>query len=64
MKLRKVIKLIESDGWYIVSTRGSHRQYKHPTKSGRVTIAGHPNHDIASSTLGSILKQAQLKTKN
>jgi len=63
MKLRKVIKLIESDGWCIVSIRGSHRQYKHPTKPGRVTIAGHPDHDIAPGTLGSILKQAQIKTK-
>jgi len=63
MKLRKIIKLIEADGWYLVSMRGSHRQYKHPTKPGRVTIAGHPSHDIAPGTLESILKQAQLKYK-
>ncbi len=43
MKIRDVIKMIESDGWYLVVTKGSHRQYKHPAKSGRVTIAGHPN---------------------
>ncbi len=63
MKVREIIKLIEQDGWYHVDTKGSHRQYKHPTKRGRVTIAGHPNDDLASGTLHSILKQAQLKEK-
>ena len=61
MKVRDVIKLIERDGWYLIAVKGSHRQYKHTTKSGRVTIAGHPNHELAPGTLGSILKQAQLK---
>ncbi|MBI5195781.1 MAG: type II toxin-antitoxin system HicA family toxin [Nitrospirae bacterium] len=61
MKIRDIIKLIESDGWYQVDTRGSHRQYKNPTKAGRVTIAGHPNDDLAPGTLNSILKQAKLK---
>lgn len=61
MKIRNVIRLIEDDGWYLVVTRGSHRQYKHPTKSGRVTIAGHPNDDLAPGTLNSILKQAQVE---
>jgi len=61
MKIRDIIKLIESDGWYQVDTRGSHLQYKHPTKSGRVTIAGHPGDDLAPGTLNSILKQATLK---
>ena len=61
MKVRDIIKVIEDDGWYIVATRGSHRQYKHRVKSGRVTIAGHLNHDLARGTLNSILKQAQLK---
>ena len=61
MKIRDTIKLIEADGWYLVVTRGSHRQYKHPAKPGRVTIAGHPNDDLAPGTLNSILKQAQLK---
>jgi predicted RNA binding protein YcfA (HicA-like mRNA interferase family) len=41
MKIRDVIKLVEEDGWYLVATKGSHRQYKHSTKPGRVTIAGH-----------------------
>jgi len=61
VKIRKVIKLIEADGWYLVVTKGSHRQYKHPIKPGRVTIAGHPNDDLASGTLNSIFKQAGLK---
>jgi len=60
MKIRDIIKLIESDGWYQVDTGESHRQYKHPTKSGRVTIAGHPGDDLAPGTLNSILKQAKL----
>ena len=61
MKIREVIKLIEKDGWHLVAKRGSHRQYKHPSKPGRVTIAGHPAHDLAPGTLNSILKQAQLR---
>ena len=63
MKVRDVIKLIEADGWYLAATRGSHRQYKHPVKPGRVTIAGHPGHDLAPGTLGSVLKQAGLKER-
>ncbi len=61
MKVRDIIKIIEKDGWYLVATRGSHRQYKHPTKEGRVTIAGNFNHDVAAGTLNSILKQAKLE---
>jgi predicted RNA binding protein YcfA (HicA-like mRNA interferase family) len=61
MKVREVIKLIEEDGWYLARTRGSHRQFKHPTKSGLVTIAGKPSDDLAPGTLNSIFKQAQLK---
>ena len=61
MKVRDVIKMVEADGWYLVKTKGSHQQYKHHTKLGRVTIAGHPNDDLAPGTLNSILKQAQLK---
>lgn len=61
MKIRDIIKMIEEDGWYLVTTKGSHRQYKHSIKSGRVTIAGHPGHDLAQGTLNSILKQAGLK---
>ena len=61
MKVREVIRLIEKDGWYLVATRGSHWQYKHPSKPGRVTIAGHPGHDLAPGTLSSIFKQAQIE---
>ncbi|WP_374088137.1 type II toxin-antitoxin system HicA family toxin [Methylomicrobium lacus] len=49
------------DGWFLVGTRGSHRQFKHPIKPGRVTVLGKPNDDLAPGTLNSILKQAQLK---
>jgi predicted RNA binding protein YcfA (HicA-like mRNA interferase family) len=55
------MSLIEQDGWSLVATRGSHRQYKHPTKPGRVTVAGKPSDDMAPGTLNSVLKQAQLK---
>lgn len=61
MKVREVIKMLEQDGWYLVATRGSHRQFKHPTKPGRVTVAGKQSHDLPPGTLNSILKQAQLK---
>ena len=61
MKVRETIRLIEKDGWYLVATRGSHRQYKHPSKAGRVTIAGKPSDDLAPGTRNSILKQAGLK---
>lgn len=61
MKIKDIIKLIEDDGWYLVATRGSHRQYKHADKSGRVTIAGKLSDDIAPGTLNSIMKQSQLK---
>lgn len=61
MKVRDVIKLIEKDGWRLVSIRGSHRQYKHSSKPGRVTVPGKPGDTLAPGTLNSILKQAQLK---
>jgi predicted RNA binding protein YcfA (HicA-like mRNA interferase family) len=61
MKIRDIIKIIEAEGWYLVETKGSHRQYKHPEIPGRVTVAGHPNDDLAPGTLNSILKQARLK---
>jgi predicted RNA binding protein YcfA (HicA-like mRNA interferase family) len=64
MKVREVIKLLEADGWYLFATKGSHRQYKHPTKLGRVTIAGHIGDNLAPGTLNSILKQAQLKMES
>jgi predicted RNA binding protein YcfA (HicA-like mRNA interferase family) len=61
MKVRDVLKLIESDGWYQVAQKGSHRQFKHSEKPGRVTVAGHPSQEMDHGTLNSILKQAGLK---
>ena len=61
MKVREAIRMIEDDGWFLVATRGSHRQYKHPTKPGRVTVAGKPSDDLAPGTFNSILKQSGLK---
>jgi len=55
MKIRQIVKLIEADGWFLVETKGSHRQYKHAHKTGRVTIAGHPGDDLAPGTLNSVL---------
>jgi predicted RNA binding protein YcfA (HicA-like mRNA interferase family) len=61
MKVKDVIHLLERDGWYLAVTRGSHRQYKHPSKAGRVTVPGNLSHDLPPGTLNSILKQAGLK---
>lgn len=61
MKVREAIRMIEADGWKRIATKGSHRQYKHATKPGRVTVSGNMSHEIAKGTLNSILKQAGLK---
>jgi len=53
--------MLDDDGWFIIATKGSHRQLKHATKPGRVTVAGKPSHDLAPGTLNSVLKQAGLK---
>jgi len=50
MKVKEMIRLISDDGWYFVAQRGSHRQYKHPVKRGRVTIAGQPSDDLPPGT--------------
>ncbi len=60
MKVRAIIKRLEDDGWYLARTRGSHRQYKHPTKRGIVTVPGKPGDDLAPGTLKSILQQAAI----
>jgi predicted RNA binding protein YcfA (HicA-like mRNA interferase family) len=60
MKYRQLIRMIEQDGWVQVAQRGSHRQYKHPTKKGRVTVAGKANVDVPPGMLKSILRQAGL----
>ena len=61
MTVRDVIRLIESDGWVLVRTKGSHRQFHHPVKPGTVTVAGKPSTEVPPGTLNSILKQAGLK---
>lgn len=58
MKVREAIRLIERDGWHLVSIVGSHRQFKHQSKPGRVTIAGNLGDDLARGTIRSIMKQA------
>jgi len=63
MKVKEIILILEDDGWYLVGTRGSHRQYKHPVRPGRVTVAGKPSDDLAPGTLNSILKQSGLKER-
>lgn len=63
MKVREVIEILESDGWYLARTRGSHRHFKHPTKLGTVTVAGKLSVDVPIGTLKSIWRQAQLEDK-
>ena len=61
MKVSDAVKMIEKDDWFVVRTKGSHRQFKHKTKKGLVTIAGKPSDELAPGTLNSIFKQAGLK---
>lgn len=61
MKVGDLLRLLTSDGWFLVAIRGSHRQFKHAVKRGRVTVAGKPSDDIAPGTANSVLKQAGLK---
>ena len=61
MKISEILRLLHTDGWLLVATRGSHRQFKHPHKPGRVTVPGKPSDDVAPGTLNSILKQAGLR---
>jgi predicted RNA binding protein YcfA (HicA-like mRNA interferase family) len=63
LKYREIIKLIENEGWKLDRVKGSHFQFRHPTKTGTVTIAcgGKMNADVPNGTLGSILKQAGIK---
>jgi len=60
LKVGEVLKLLEADGWYLLATRGSHRQFKHPSKPGRVTVAGKLSDDLHPKTRASILRQAGL----
>ena len=61
MTIRELLRLLAEHGWYLARTRGSHRQLKHPTRPGLVTVAGKSSDEIAPGTLNSILKQAGLK---
>jgi predicted RNA binding protein YcfA (HicA-like mRNA interferase family) len=61
MKVREIISIITADGWYLARTKGSHRQFKHPTKPGTATVAGKPSTEVPQGTLLSILKQAGLR---
>ncbi|MEO1246642.1 MAG: type II toxin-antitoxin system HicA family toxin [Pseudomonadota bacterium] len=59
MKVRVLMRLLKNDGWDHVRTRGSHRQFGHPARTGTVTVAGKPGLDLPAGTLNSILKQAK-----
>lgn len=61
MKVRDVIRILEQHGWFKVAQEGSHRQYKHLLKKGRVTVAGALKDDLSPKTLKSIFKQAGLE---
>jgi predicted RNA binding protein YcfA (HicA-like mRNA interferase family) len=61
MKVREILRLLKADGCYRVKARSGHRQFKHPTKPGRVTVSGKPSNDLPPGTLSSILKQAGLQ---
>jgi predicted RNA binding protein YcfA (HicA-like mRNA interferase family) len=61
VKVRDVLRRLQDDGWYIDRMRGSHRQLKHPTKPGTVTVAGQPGIDIPPGTLKNIWRQAGLE---
>ena len=63
VKVFDLLLLLKRDGWYLAATRGSHRQYKHLFKEGRVTVPGKPADDLAPGTLNSTLKQAGLKKR-
>ena len=61
MKVSEVLRMLHDDGWFLVATRGSHRQFKHSSKPGRVTLPGKPRDDLAPGTLSSIFKQAGIE---
>ncbi|HET9570948.1 MAG TPA: type II toxin-antitoxin system HicA family toxin [Bacteroidales bacterium] len=63
LKVKEVIQLIESEGWYLVRQKGSHRQYRHSNKSGTVTIPGNMNDELPPGTINSVFKQADLKNE-
>jgi predicted RNA binding protein YcfA (HicA-like mRNA interferase family) len=60
VKVRDVLKTLRSDGWVLKNQKGSHRQYVHPIKPGKVTVAGHESDEMPPKTQKSIMKQAGL----
>lgn len=60
---RKLIRMLEDDGWYLAGTTGSHHHFKHAAKSGKVTVP-HPKHNLPTGTVKSIVKQAGLSHRN
>jgi predicted RNA binding protein YcfA (HicA-like mRNA interferase family) len=58
MKIGDVLRVLHADGWYLAATRGSHREFRHPAKPGRVTVAGKLSDDLSPGTLNSIVKQS------
>ena len=61
VKVRDVLLLLREDGWYLKETEGSHRQFKHPTKPGRVTVSGNLGDDMPKGTFASVKREAGLK---
>jgi len=61
VKVSEILRLLADEGWLLVATRGSHHQFKHPVKPGRVTVPGKPSDELAPGTLNSIRKQAGFK---
>jgi predicted RNA binding protein YcfA (HicA-like mRNA interferase family) len=61
VKVREVIRLLEADGWVLVTTKGSHRQFKHPVRPGRVTISGQLGDEMPKGTFASVKRQAGWK---
>lgn len=60
MQVRDVLRMLHNDGWEVAYQKGSHRQLRHPTKRGKVTVAGHPADEVPRGTLKAILRQAGL----
>ena len=58
LKVSEVLELLKKDGWLIISQEGSHRQFKHPTKKGKVTVNGKPSDTLSQFLINSIFKQA------
>ena len=61
MKVADILKSLRDDGWKLVRTRGSHRQFKHPEKKGLVTVSGKPADEVKKGTKASVFRQAGLK---